>query len=155
MQDMETTGRHHGGKSASSVISLERVRRTSAASAGPAPDHARQYWLVGGDVILDQRTLRVWRGERIVQLSPTEFRLLQCLMSEIGCVFSRAELLRLVWRGERHENTRTVDVCIARLRRALHLAGAPDPIRTVRSFGYAFDDLFAATAPCKIPLRAR
>jgi two-component system phosphate regulon response regulator PhoB len=54
-------------------------------------------------------------------------------------VFSREQLLDAVWGSDVYVETRTVDVHIGRLRRALNVGGDGDPIRTVRSAGYSLD----------------
>jgi two-component system phosphate regulon response regulator PhoB len=60
-------------------------------------------------------------------------------MQHPGRVFSREQLLNAVWGSDVYVETRTVDVHIGRLRRALASSEATDPIRTVRSAGYALD----------------
>ena len=94
---------------------------------------------VFGDMTIDFAKRRVVRGNREVHLGPTEFRLLQFLMEKPGDVLSRESLLKLVWGGSIHVETRTVDVHIRRLRNALNAGGEKDLIRTVRSAGYAMD----------------
>jgi len=81
----------------------------------------------------------VKRGGKDVHLGPTEFRLLDYFMQHPGRVFSREQLLNAVWGSDVYVETRTVDVHIGRLRRALTGAEEADPIRTVRSAGYALD----------------
>ena len=95
--------------------------------------------IVAGDVTLDRASHRVKRAGRDVHLGPTEFRLLEYLMQHPGRVFSREQLLDSVWGSEVYVETRTVDVHIGRLRRALNVGVETDPIRTVRSAGYSFD----------------
>jgi two-component system phosphate regulon response regulator PhoB len=95
--------------------------------------------LVAGDVTLDRGSHRVKRAGRDVHLGPTEYRLLEHLMQYPGRVFSREQLLDAVWGSEVYVEARTVDVHIGRLRRALIEGDEKDPIRTVRSAGYAFD----------------
>jgi two-component system phosphate regulon response regulator PhoB len=95
-----------------------------------------------GDLELDRDRHRVSRAGREVHLGPTEFRLLEYLMQSVGRVFSREQLLDGVWGRDVYIDERTVDVHVGRLRRALNRGGAPDPIRTVRGGGYAFDDRF-------------
>jgi two-component system, OmpR family, phosphate regulon response regulator PhoB len=99
-----------------------------------------------GDVELDRERRRVSRGGREIHLGPTEFRLLEYLMQSAGRVFSRGQLLDGVWGRDVYIDERTVDVHVGRLRRALNRGGAPDPIRTVRGGGYAFDDRFGRGA---------
>lgn len=89
------------------------------------------------DIALNPETHRVTRGANDVKLGPTEYRLLVTLMEKPGRVFSRDQLLDLVWGRDIYVDTRTVDVHIARLRKALAGQGAGDPIRTVRGTGYA------------------
>lgn len=98
--------------------------------------------LVVGDLELDRHTHRVRRQDREIHLGPTEFRLLEFLMSTPGRVFSREQLLNGVWGHDVYVDDRTVDVHIGRLRKAINRGRARDPIRTVRGAGYAFDDRF-------------
>jgi two-component system, OmpR family, phosphate regulon response regulator PhoB len=95
--------------------------------------------LTYGDIIVDRVSHRVKRGERDVHLGPTEFRLLNHFMQHPGRVFSREQLLDAVWGSDVYVEARTVDVHVGRLRKALIEAEEIDPIRTVRSAGYALD----------------
>ena len=92
--------------------------------------------------MLDRETRRVRRGLRPVHLGPKEFAVLDLLMSRPGRVFSREQLLDNVWGRDVYVEARTVDVHIGRLRKALNRRGDADPIRTVRSAGYAFDETY-------------
>ncbi len=91
------------------------------------------------DLSMDLVAHRVARGEREVHLSPTEFRLLRQLLQSPGRVFSRDQLLDLVWGQNQDVELRTVDATIRRLRRALNAGGEADILRTVRATGYALD----------------
>jgi two-component system phosphate regulon response regulator PhoB len=95
-----------------------------------------------GDIILDRERRRVRRGQREVHLGPTEFRLLDCLLQRPGRVYSREQLLDLVWGRDVYVEARTVDVHVGRLRKALNRRGEKDPIRTVRAAGYALDETY-------------
>ncbi|ANP45431.1 phosphate regulon transcriptional regulator PhoB [Candidatus Viadribacter manganicus] len=95
--------------------------------------------VVIGDIVMDRVSHRVKRGERDVHLGPTEFRILDHLMQHPGRVFSREQLLDAVWGSDVYVEARTVDVHIGRLRKALMVGTETDPIRTVRSAGYALD----------------
>ena len=100
-----------------------------------------------GDVVMDLAAHRVRRGGRDVHLGPTEFRLLRHFMQHPGRVFSREQLLDVVWGHDVYVEPRTVDVHIRRLRKALNDGFAEpvaDLIRTVRSAGYALDASTAA-----------
>lgn len=91
------------------------------------------------DIVLDRGSRRVTRQGRNVHLGPTEFRLLDFLMQRPGRVFSRERLMDAVWGPNTYVELRTVDVHVGRLRKALRVGGAEDPIRTVRSAGYSLD----------------
>jgi two-component system phosphate regulon response regulator PhoB len=93
-----------------------------------------------GDVVMDLAAHRVRRQGRDVHLGPTEFRLLRHFMQHPGRVFSREQLLDLVWGHDVYVELRTVDVHIRRLRKALNEVNDNDIIRTVRSAGYALDE---------------
>ena len=92
-----------------------------------------------GDIAMDRVAHRVRRADREIHLGPTEFRLLDYLMQHPGRVFSREQLLDAVWGSDVYVEARTVDVHVGRLRKALNNKEERDPIRTVRSAGYAFD----------------
>jgi two-component system phosphate regulon response regulator PhoB len=90
-----------------------------------------------GDIEVDRVAHRVTRNGDDIHLGPTEFRLLDYFMQHPGRVFSREQLLDTVWGSDVYVEARTVDVHVGRLRKALRQAGGDDPIRTVRSAGYA------------------
>jgi len=94
--------------------------------------------LVYEDIKMDLLQKKVFRGENYVHLGPTEFRLLKILIENPGQVFSREYLLKTVWGNNIYVESRTIDVHIRRLRKALNAFGA-DYIRTVRATGYAID----------------
>jgi len=95
--------------------------------------------LAVGDLALDATAHRVSRRGQTLALGPTEFRLLRFFMEHPGRVFSRGQLLDAVWGTDSDIELRTVDVHIRRLRKAIELADATDPVRTVRSAGYALE----------------
>jgi two-component system, OmpR family, phosphate regulon response regulator PhoB len=100
--------------------------------------------LTAGDLSLDRTMRRVTRGGRDINLSPTEFRLLEHLLQSPGRVYSRAQLLDAVWGREIYVDERTVDVHVGRLRKVITRGRERDPIRTVRGLGYSFDERFSA-----------
>jgi two-component system, OmpR family, phosphate regulon response regulator PhoB len=102
------------------------LRRTRPATVGVV--------LEWSDIRLDPETHRVHRSGSEVRLGPTEFRLLSTFMEKPGRVWSREQLLDRVWGRDIYVDTRTVDVHIGRLRKAL---GGQDVLRTVRGAGYA------------------
>lgn len=91
------------------------------------------------DVELDLGACRVTRGGCSVHLGPTEFRLLRFFLQHPRRVFSRENLRDAIWGCDVDIDTRTVDVHIRRLRKAMNIKRVPDIIRTVRSAGYAMD----------------
>ena len=96
--------------------------------------------LAGADLELDRsrREVRL-RGDSI-QVTATEFKLLEFLMSRPGRVYSREELLNQVWGSDRIVAERAVDVCVLRLRQKVEADAAyPKWIHSVRGFGYTFD----------------
>jgi two-component system, OmpR family, phosphate regulon response regulator PhoB len=117
----------------------ELVARIRALLRRAAPERIAST-LRAGDIELDRERCRVQRATREVALSPTEFRLLEFFIERPGRVFSREQLLDAVWGREIYIDERTVDANVRRLRKALVRRGEPDPIRTVRGLGYAFDD---------------
>lgn len=97
--------------------------------------------LKSGGLELDRSSCRVWLGGEEVQLTATEFRLLEFLMTRPGVVFSREQLLDSVWGHDRAVTDRTVDVYILRLRQKVEGDPTnPAYIRSVRGFGYSFND---------------
>ncbi len=92
-----------------------------------------------GELAMDLAAHRVHRSGREVHLGPTEFRLLRHFMQYPGRVFSREQLLDMVWGRDVYIEPRTVDVHIRRLRKALNETDDQDVIRTVRSAGYALE----------------
>ena len=106
-----------------------QLRRTRPSAMGERLEYA--------DIVLDSEPHRVTRGGKGLKLGPTEFRLLSTFMEKPGRVWSREALLDRVWGRDIYVDTRTVDVHIGRLRKALCLHGGEDPLRTVRGAGYA------------------
>ncbi|UVO52090.1 phosphate regulon transcriptional regulator PhoB [Sphingomonas sp. SUN019] len=95
--------------------------------------------LIYGDLEMDTVGHKVRRSGEFIPLGPTEFRLLKHFLEHPGWVFSRERLLDAVWGHDSDIESRTVDVHIRRLRKAINDGGRPDIIRTVRSAGYALD----------------
>ena len=106
-----------------------QLRRTRPATVGQSLEYS--------DIKLDPESHRVHRADHVLKLGPTEFRLLTTFMEKPGRVWSREQLLDRVWGRDIYVDTRTVDVHIGRLRKALCAFGGDDPLRTVRGAGYA------------------
>ncbi|KUJ80666.1 two-component system response regulator [Ruegeria marisrubri] len=133
VRGLETGADDYVAKPYSLIELLARVkaqlRRSRPATVGER--------LTFEDITLDSETHRVTRGGEELKLGPTEFRLLSTFMEKPGRVWSREQLLNRVWGRDIYVDTRTVDVHIGRLRKALSRNGGSDPIRTVRGAGYA------------------
>lgn len=115
---------------------VQKTQRAPAASAQPTP------------ITIDEERRRVHYYGRALELSRYEYGLLKTLAARPGRVYSRDELLELVWDEPGDSFDRTVDAHIKTLRAKLH-AVAPrlEPIRTHRGVGYAFADDLPATLP--------
>ncbi|MFE7966087.1 response regulator transcription factor [Streptomyces cellulosae] len=87
------------------------------------------------DLTLDEATREVRRGDRPVRLSPTEFRLLACLLAHPERVLEKAEILQQVWQYDFSGDTRIVDTYIKNLRRKIDRT-PPALVHTVRGVGY-------------------
>ena len=106
------------------------LRRLRPALTGGVLDYA--------GISMDTATHKVTRDGKPLAIGPTEFRLLRHFLEHPERVFSREQLMDAVWGRDGDIETRTVDVHIRRLRRAVNLDDTlPDVIRTVRSAGYA------------------
>jgi two-component system OmpR family response regulator len=88
------------------------------------------------DLTLDEATHEVRRGERRIELSPLEFRLLHCLMRHAGQVLTRDNLLDQVWSFDYEGGSNVVDVYVRYLRRKIEEPGEIKLLHTVRGIGY-------------------
>ena len=118
-----------------SVAELMARIRTQLRRTRPGAVGAK---LAYDDITVDTESHRVHRDGRELHLGPTEFRLLTTFLERPGRVWSREQLLDRVWGRDIYVDSRTVDVHIGRLRKALRSeTKANDPIRTIRGAGYA------------------
>jgi len=111
---------------------IERVkavlRRTSGVGAG---DHK----LVYHDLVLDEDTRDVWRGDRLIELTVTEFKLLRYLLSHARQVLTRDQILEAVWDYSFAGNASVLETYISYLRHKVDVE-QPPLIHTVRGVGY-------------------
>jgi two-component system OmpR family response regulator len=105
------------------------VRRTSPLSA------ERSGRLQFDDLVLDENTHEVHRGDRSIDLTPTEFRLLRYLLLNPGRVLSKAQILDHVWQYDFNGDGNVVETFVSYLRRKIDAGGDP-LIHTVRGVGY-------------------
>ena len=94
--------------------------------------------ITAGVLELDSAGHRVLSSGKEIRLGPTEYRLLQFLMTHPDRAYSRTQLLDRVWGANVYVEERTVDVHVRRLRKALSEQRADDYIQTVRGAGYRF-----------------
>jgi DNA-binding response OmpR family regulator len=96
--------------------------------------------LEAGGLALDRSSCQVRMNGTLLNLTATEFRLLEFMMSRPGVVFSREQLLNSVWGQDRAITDRAVDVYVLRLRQKIETDPAnPVMIHSVRGFGYTFE----------------
>ena len=91
------------------------------------------------DIVLDRIQRKVFRNKKLLDLGPTEYRMLDFFLKNPKRVYTREQLLKNVWPENINVEGRTVDVHIRRLRQAINLEGLKELIRTVRSAGYSLD----------------
>jgi len=115
-----------------SVIELMARVRSQLRRVRPSVGQQLTY----DDITLDAESHKVTRDGNELKLGPTEFRLLVTFMEKPSRVWGRDQLLDRVWGRDNYVDTRTVDVHIGRLRKALMQFGGSDVVRTVRGAGY-------------------
>jgi DNA-binding response OmpR family regulator len=96
-----------------------------------------QQQLQFADLLLDPATHEVKRADATIQLTRTEFLLLEALMRNAGRVITRARLILYVWGHERDVESNTLDVYIRLLRTKIDSIGSSKLIHTIRGVGYA------------------
>jgi two-component system OmpR family response regulator len=114
---------------------LLRIRAILRRSNAPASVTGTSPPLCYADLALDEATREVRRADRLLKLSPTEFRLLACLLTHPERVLEKAEILQQVWQYDFSGDTRIVDTYIKNLRRKVDRS-PPALIHTVRGVGY-------------------
>ena len=92
--------------------------------------------LTYADLVMDDDAHQVWRGGEIIELSPTEYKLLRYLLANAGKVLSKAQILDHVWEYDFGGEATVVETYISYLRKKVDRHGVP-LIQTVRGIGYA------------------
>ncbi|MFI6409160.1 response regulator transcription factor [Streptomyces sp. NPDC050548] len=116
------------------VRALLRRSGRRAADETPPPPELEQ--LAFHDLVMEPRTRTVARGGRPLELTRTEFLLLEYLLRHPGTVLTRSRLHRHVWGFDFEPASNTLDVYVMYLRRKLESRGEPRLIHTVRGLGY-------------------
>ena len=115
-------------------VRIRALLRRAGSSRGVA---AASDKLTAGHIRLDPTERTAWKGEERVELTAKEFDLMELLLRNPGRVYSRENLLNVVWGYEYIGDYRTVDVHVRRLREKLELDPAnPEYIRTKWGVGY-------------------
>lgn len=112
---------------------IERVKAVLRRAGGVAPgDHK----IVVGDLVIDEDTRDVWRGDRFIELTATEYKLLHYLAANARRVLTREQILEAVWDITFTSNASVLDTYVSYLR---HKIDVDDPplIHTVRGVGYS------------------
>jgi two-component system response regulator MprA len=92
--------------------------------------------LTAGDLTLDPLRRQVHRGSREVELTKTEFDLLELLLHNKGIVLTRDQLYERIWGYDFETSSKSLDVYVSYLRRKTEEAGEPRLLHTVRGVGY-------------------
>ena len=114
----------------------ELVARVRAILRRTGDDAAATGHLVFADLEMDEDTHEVWRGDRTIELSPTEFNLLRYLLLNAKKVVSKAQILDHVWRYDFGGDASVVETYVSYLRRKIDV-DEPKLIHTVRGVGYS------------------
>ena len=119
------------------LLELKARVRALLRRSGSAGQRQQTGQLTAGHILLDTAQRAAWRDGQRVELTAKEFDLMELLMRNPGRVYSRENLLNVVWGYEYIGDYRTVDVHIRRLREKLELDSAnPEYIRTKWGVGY-------------------
>ena len=94
-----------------------------------------------GKLSLDPKSQRITADNKVIDIGPTEYRLLAFFMSHPERAYTRTQLLDQVWGGNVYIEDRTIDVHIRRLRKLLQPYDCSALIQTVRGTGYRFSSL--------------
>ncbi len=113
------------------VARIRAILRRAGGEAERDPDV-----LAYRDLVVDTARMEVRRGEAVLDLTPTEFRLLALLAASPERVVSKAQLLDRLWAYDFGGDTGVIEKVVSRLRRKVDADGRPPLIRTVRGFGY-------------------
>ncbi|MFD5337099.1 response regulator transcription factor [Streptomyces hawaiiensis] len=112
------------------------LRRSSYAAAMGAAGPADEDALTFADLRMDLATREVTRGGRQVELTRTEFTLLEMFMAHPRQVLTREQILKAVWGFDFEPSSNSLDVYVMYLRRKTEAGGEPRLVHTVRGVGY-------------------
>ncbi|KAF4409607.1 DNA-binding response regulator [Streptomyces sp. Ru87] len=113
------------------------LRRSSYATAAAEEEGRPQGVLTFADLRMDPATREVFRGDRPVELTRTEFTLLEMFLAHPRQVLTREQILKAVWGFDFEPSSNSLDVYVMYLRRKTEAGGEPRLVHTVRGVGYA------------------
>ncbi|MBQ0987824.1 response regulator transcription factor [Streptomyces sp. F63] len=116
------------------------LRRSSYASGAAEAGQEPPGVLAFGDLRMDLGTREVTRGGRPVELTRTEFTLLEMFLAHPRQVLTREQILKAVWGFDFEPGSNSLDVYVMYLRRKTEAAGEPRLVHTVRGVGYVLRD---------------
>ncbi len=111
---------------------LARVRALLRRVSPDDPDRELRV----GDLVMEPAARRAWRGDRELELTKTEYELLEVLVRNAGIVCTHTTIYDLVWGYDFGPDSKTLAVYVGYLRRKLEEAGEPRLLHTVRGVGY-------------------
>ncbi len=111
------------------LLARLRARTRSQVGGGPVLRYA--------DLTANAETHEVWRGYTALNLTPTEFAILDCLMKSAGRIVTRQRLIETVWGADQDVGNNNLDVFIRLLRTKVDAPGQPRLIHTSRGVGYS------------------
>ncbi len=114
------------------------LRRKKPSDKTSTPEPAEQLKILGGIMEIDPNRFKVKINNETIELTSTEFRILEVLASKPGWVFSREKILEYLWGNEKLVLDRTVDVHIKKLRDKL--GSASKFVKSVRGIGYKLEE---------------
>ncbi|MFC8871149.1 response regulator transcription factor [Streptomyces sp. NPDC057148] len=114
----------------------EGAGTASPAADGPQEPDAAARYLEAAGLRMDPRARRAWRDGRELELTRTEFELLELLVRNAGVVLDHSTIYDRIWGYDFGPGSKNLAVYVGYLRRKLDQPGAPQPIQTVRGVGY-------------------
>ena len=117
----------------------ELIARVKAILKRTSQSNQDQDNLIFNEIKINTVQKKAYRGDRRLNLGPTEFNILFFLLKNKQRVFSREQILNKIWHNQVNVELRNIDVHIRRLRKELNQNEEKDIIRTVRSAGYSLD----------------
>ncbi len=119
---------------------LARIRALSRRVSSAGGD---AWELRAGNLVMDLKARSVRRSSKVIELSRTEWDMLELLLRHADQVLSRQKILDYVWSFDTTVKPELVDVYISYLRKKIDLDGSIDPIRTIRGVGYMLESINA------------